>query len=56
VYEQTFLKKDLQAVERAQEFIDAFNDLQLIVTRQGRELMTISLNRPAVWVHQAGTR
>jgi hypothetical protein len=48
VYEDTFYEKDLKAVEKAQEFIDAFNDLQLA--------NTIHLNRPTVWQFKPGCR
>jgi len=41
VFEDVFYDKDLNAVDKAQEFIDAFNDLQLV--------NTIHLNRPEVW-------
>jgi hypothetical protein len=48
VYEDTFFEKDLQAVDKAQEIIDAWNALQLS--------NTIHLNHPAVWVFNKGSR
>lgn len=42
VYEETYFAKDLQAVDRAQEIIDAFN-------AQGIAAARISLNHPQVW-------
>jgi len=43
-----FFAKDLKAVDKAMEFIDAFNGLQLA--------NTIHLNRPTVWTFQPGGR
>lgn len=48
VYEDVFFAKDLKAVDKAQEFIDAFNALQLA--------NTIHLNRPTVWTGDPGSR
>jgi hypothetical protein len=45
VYEETFFEKDLKAVKKAQEFIDAFNSLGITASR-------ISLNHPRVWVFE----
>jgi hypothetical protein len=48
VYEETFFENDLQAVDKAQEIIDAWNDLQLT--------KTIHLNHPEVWVFSQDSR
>jgi hypothetical protein len=48
VYEETFFEKDLLAVDKAQEIIDAWNSLQLS--------NTIHLNHPEVWTFNQNTR
>lgn len=48
VYEDAFFANDLKAVDKAQEIIDAFNDLQIA--------NTIHLNRPEVWRFKPGSR
>jgi hypothetical protein len=48
VYEDTFFQKDLKAVDKAQEIIDAWNALQIS--------NTIHLNHPTVWEFQPGCR
>ena len=45
VYEDTFFKKDIIAVEKAQEIINAFNEEGIIQE-------TIYLNHPGVWVFE----
>lgn len=47
-FEETFFSKDLQAVGKAQDLIDAFNALQLC--------NIIHLNHPEVWTFRRGTR
>ncbi|WIA40219.1 hypothetical protein OEZ86_013604 [Tetradesmus obliquus] len=48
VYEDTYFEKDLKAVDKAQEIIDAWNALNIS--------NTIHLNRPEVWVFDRDSR
>jgi hypothetical protein len=48
VYEEAFFENDLKAVNKAQEFIDAWNALNIS--------NAIHLNRPEVWTFKKGCR
>jgi hypothetical protein len=48
VYESTFFEKDIKAVDKAQEIVDAFNE-------EGVVQETIYLNHPEVWVFVPGS-